>query len=1035
MINEKNDPSLEKLLYYPCQLLEENMVGVAIYSVPDLTLLKANQLYVRFFNPPYDQTENAIGRTLDEIAEGYRGSPVDEELSQIFVTGKSVMLKELQYDDPKRGSTYWDHIVTPITADDRIKYVVATAQDVTERVLARLQLADQEREIRRQKERLDSIVSNLPDPTVVFNKNGTVDLLNKTAGCLFERLNLNAGKIGDVRKAIEFYDADDRLIPPEEVPPLRILKGETLVNFRIRVKLSDEFYYIDINGSPVYGADGSIQCAVVCFKDVTALVNTKELYRVLIKTMQSGIINHGNDGSIIAINHAAEHIVGMGLEDFKRSNAREIRLRTLRENGEAFPLEEHPALVALRTGEPSENTIMGVFNPRINAYRWIIVSTLPIFRPGESKPYQVFTIFNDITEKRKTDTALQKSETLLRAVLDNSNDLTFCYNVQTKAYEFISRACERILGFTQEEMMAMDLETVHALTHPEDIELFGEELDRLLEEKGTAEVQYRHRKKDGEYRWLLNRLYLIRDEDGRALYRSGTIRDVTERKHHTDALRERDMILRMAARGGELGTYAYDFATDKHYISDELKELWGLEPDETVEFGVNKFELRGLHPEDKQELLETVHASYSPDSDGFRESVYRLIRPDGSFKYLLSRAQATFEGTGADRHPVFAAGVVIDVTKRVQAENSIREISGKLRNIIESTDDFIWSVDKDYRLVLFNSSFERYIENKFRKKLRKGLRMRDIMTRQIGALWEDLYKRTAADGKFQVEMKTERDTRVKSYSFNAVYINDELVEITVFGKDITERLNSEREIIRLNASLEKHVSERTEELQKSVMNLQHLSQIISHDLKEPIREIEAYASQIEQNADVPSNALKIIKTCGSMTRMIEDLTKYAMSSQHKLHLETVNIKKELISNYNDLKSGMTNRSILQFDSGLPLVCADMVLLRQVLCNLLSNALKFSGMKELAVITVGCAEEDGQYVFHIRDNGVGFDMKYAKKLFNIFERLHTRDEFEGSGIGLAAVRNIIQRHGGRVWIESEEGEGTSVYFTLPAQNGL
>lgn len=890
-----------------------------------------------------------------------------------------------------------------------------------------------EKELWLQKEKFESIISHMPDPTVIFKGDGSIESINQAALASLERIQLQPGEIGDLKNNVCFFDAQDQPIPFEDIPPVRIMRGDKLVNFRVKAKFGPNYSYIDFNGIPIRSEDGAILYAIMSFRNVTALVNSEDQYRFLIESMQSGVVHQTSDGTIISMNRAAEQILGKRSEDFLGSSSVKVQHHTIREDGRVFPGEEHPAMAALRTGEPNQDTIMGVFNPKRNAYRWININAVPMFRPGDSKPYQVFTVFDDITEKRIAEDALIKSETLFRSVLENSSDLTYCYNVQKNFYEYTSQGCKKILGFTQQEMMAMDLETVHSMIHPDDREIFGEPLNSVLAEKGEAEIQYRQRSKSGEYRWLVNRLSLVRDEDGRVLYRNGNIQDITERKLIEDALRERDTHLRLAAKNGDLGTYAFDFVVGKAYISDELKALWGLKPDEPVEFDEDTLYFRGLHPDDKKIFYDKILEANNPNGDGFVEFDYRIIRPDGSVKSLLMRGQTTFAGEGAHRQPVFTAGVVIDVTKRTEDENSIREISEELRNIIESTDDFIWSVDKDFRLVLFNSSFERFIKSKFRKQLTKGLRMKDILTPQNGALWEDLYERTAADGKFQVEMKIDRASRVMSYSFNPVYAHAELVEITVFGKDITERLNSEREIIRLNASLEKRVSERTEELQKSVKNLQNLSQIISHDLKEPIREIETYAIQIGKNADVPSNASNIKRTCISMTRMIEDLSKYAMSSQHKLHIESVNVKKKVISIYNDLKSIMTNRSVLQFESGLPLVCADKVLLRQALYNLLSNAMKFSGKKELAEITVGCAEENGQYVFHIRDNGVGFDMKYANKLFNIFERLHTDEEFEGSGIGLAAVRNIIQRHGGRIWIESEEDTGTVVYFTLPVHN--
>jgi light-regulated signal transduction histidine kinase (bacteriophytochrome) len=214
-----------------------------------------------------------------------------------------------------------------------------------------------------------------------------------------------------------------------------------------------------------------------------------------------------------------------------------------------------------------------------------------------------------------------------------------------------------------------------------------------------------------------------------------------------------------------------------------------------------------------------------------------------------------------------------------------------------------------------------------------------------------------------------------------------------------------------------------------------LSNIISHDLKGPIRQIEHHAEHIKtltQSGDFGADISEIKKTCERMTRLIVSLSEYAMSSELKIKKEAINVRKMVTAIYNDLKAGALNGTLLQFESGFPVVYADRVLLQHVLSNLLSNALKFSSKREISEITAGCTEDNGHYVFYIRDNGVGFDMQYAHKLFNVFERLHADEGYEGSGIGLAAVRNIVRRHGGVTWLESKENAGTTVYFTLPTE---
>jgi light-regulated signal transduction histidine kinase (bacteriophytochrome) len=167
-----------------------------------------------------------------------------------------------------------------------------------------------------------------------------------------------------------------------------------------------------------------------------------------------------------------------------------------------------------------------------------------------------------------------------------------------------------------------------------------------------------------------------------------------------------------------------------------------------------------------------------------------------------------------------------------------------------------------------------------------------------------------------------------------------------------------------------------------------------------------------------------------MNAMIAELLEHERITNTDIKKESVDIKKMIISAFEDLK---TDNSVLDFQTGLPNVYADRGLIRHVVINLISNALKFSANRDISRIIVGCRRENNEYVFYMKDNGIGIDMEYAGRLFNVFERLHSADEFKGYGIGLASVRNIVAKHGGRTWINGKVNVGTTVYFTLPIES--
>jgi PAS domain S-box-containing protein len=489
-----------------------------------------------------------------------------------------------------------------------------------------------------------------------------------------------------------------------------------------------------------------------------------------------------------------------------------------------------------------------------------------------------------------------------------------------------------------------------------------------------------------------------------------------------------EMQLKMASEGACVGIYAFDFETDKGIWSPMFYQIHGLEENEPVPLD-DEFIYTGLHPEDRRRFVEAMKESNNPDGDGIADLEYRIIRPDGEVRWLRLRGQTHFTGEGKNKRPGMTGGAVTDVTDRILAENNVRKLSEELRSIIDSTEDLVWSVDKDYKLLYYNASFKNTVEKIFGLIVKEDILLKDVFPREYH-VWTEFYERAVVDGKFQVDLKSPFDDSMFAFSFYPIYVNSEIVGITCFAKDLTERMKTEQKIVSQNSMLEMTVRERTAELQQMVRNLQDFSLALSHDVKASYREIEACAENILKKADVYENTGRILQISKDMTKFIHEIMKYEMCVRRSLVKENVNIRKIFTSVYKELKKGYAHQARLAFETGFPIVTADQTLLRQAVINILSNALKFSAKRELAIIKIGCAEKNGEYIFYVRDNGIGFDMNGASKLFNAFERLHDKDDYDGNGLGLSIVKNVVHRHGGRVWIDSEPDIGTTVWFSLP-----
>jgi light-regulated signal transduction histidine kinase (bacteriophytochrome) len=266
-----------------------------------------------------------------------------------------------------------------------------------------------------------------------------------------------------------------------------------------------------------------------------------------------------------------------------------------------------------------------------------------------------------------------------------------------------------------------------------------------------------------------------------------------------------------------------------------------------------------------------------------------------------------------------------------------------------------------------------------------------------------------------------------------------------------ELAETNREVMALTVELEQRVEERTAALQAAQQELERknasllaankeleaFSSSVSHDLRAPLRHLHGYARALfedyqssldEQGREYLENISKVAE---QMSALIDDLLSFARTSQHPLKRQALDFNRIVREIIADLKPEQQQRQIDWVVGPMPSVSGDPGLLRQVWVNLIANALKYTRYRERARIEIGCLDDsDNQFVFFIKDNGAGFDMSQSQKLFGLFQRLHSREEFEGTGLGLANVRRIIERHSGRTWAEGQVDKGATFFFSLP-----
>jgi PAS domain S-box-containing protein len=382
------------------------------------------------------------------------------------------------------------------------------------------------------------------------------------------------------------------------------------------------------------------------------------------------------------------------------------------------------------------------------------------------------------------------------------------------------------------------------------------------------------------------------------------------------------------------------------------------------------------------------------------------------------------------------------LTRRVEERTEALRVSeARFAGILDIAGEAIIAVDETQRITLFNQAAERTFGYSAEEILGRPLdvllpaRVVDAHRRHVRSFGESPELARRMNERGEISGRRKDGTEFPAEVSISKVVQSGQITFTVILRDVTERKQAEEALGRFNEGLEARVRERTAELEAANRELEAFSYSVSHDLRAPLRAIDGFSRIVLEGhaAVLPAEGqrhLRVVRdNVRQMGRLIDDLLALSRVGRQDLGrrpTRPADLARQVVE---ELGAEQTGQRVEVVVGDLPPCEADPGLLKLVFTNLLSNALKFTRGREAARIEVGASERNGEPVYFVRDNGVGFDMRHAAKLFGVFQRLHRAEEYEGTGVGLATVQRIVERHGGRVWAEAALDQGATFHFTL------
>jgi PAS domain S-box-containing protein len=885
---------------------------------------------------------------------------------------------------------------TPVAA-------IAQGQDITERKRAEEELVATQQLYRELFENVNvAIVRSTP------GSEGTFVDVNPAMIRMFEADNRE--QVLAMHPSQIYWDESQRKIVSDAI----VARG--LANEEIKFKtLKGNPLWCHINSVKRTDASGQVyfDSTMEDFTDrkqaETALRESEEGYRTTLMSVGDGVITTDAEGWVRLLNPVAETLTGWSQEDARGRPLKEV-FRIV--NEETRKEVEDPVSRVVREG-----MVVGLANhtlliARDGTEHPIADSGAPIRDTGGALT-GVVLVFRDQTTERAADRALRESSAKFRDTVKYLDEGYYSCTMEGLVLDH-NLAFNRILGIDlNRDMKGAKLPDFWQ--DPEDRKVY---LKEFMATGSINTYPINAKKSNGGKIVVMASSHLAKDEKGNPVRIEGTFLDITDRKRAEEELQESKEKYRSLFENAEIGMYRSKIDGSGLIAANKgLAEIFEC----TIEELINKPAImRWADPKKRDDMLRRIK-----EKGEIKDFEIDIFTKNGEVRTCLTSIKL-FPKEG------YLEGSTIDITVRKRAEEALR-----LKNIVFDASIAANSIaDMNGTITEANDAFLRVWgypgkDEVIGKPLPQFINDQKEAIAIVTALnntgqWEGDYTAKRKDGSTFIahgQATTVKDEKGTVIGYQSAVM------------DVTGQREAEEEIKKLNESLERRVRERTNELQISNKELEAFAYSVSHDLRAPLRIIDGFSHALLEDYDDKLDVQgkdylrRVRASTQMMALLIDDMLKLSRITRTEMNIEKVNLTRIARSVIDELQKSQPERLInIKIADGLE-DTADARLMRVALENLLGNAWKFTGKQAEAVIEFGSTQEGGRKVYFIRDNGAGFDMAYVDKLFAPFQRLHTMEEYPGTGIGLATVRRIINRHGGRSWAEGQVGKGATFYFSL------